>query len=428
MRFNRKRKIYRPLEVDDVTMPLDRIAIDLAQFATSKRGYNYVLVVVDKATRFCFLIPIMDKMATTVAQALFNLFCLIGFPKVIQMDNGKEFVNQVIDALRKLAGIDRRLTTPYNPQANGLGERFVKTMTEVVRKLLMGDNRDWDVFIPGVQYAINTKVHSLLGVTPFSLMYARRHNNFQDYSEVVMDKSDVHDSDIGDFEDGHVDKHVLDRLRMMTETVFPEMRQAREEGSEAKKNSYAKYKKVLDEPFPDGSFVMVIDETRSTKLDPIYEGPYTVMRRNKGGAYWLMDLDKKLLSRSYVSHQMKMIAPSAVSNNIDANEYVIDEPVYEIEAILDRRTDPDSGRVEYLVKWKNYSDEENSWEPSTNFKDFEMIKNFNDLKDKLDRDAAAAAMTARIADNSRTNSARIANNSKANSRKNANAKSSSTSN
>ena len=151
MRFNRKRKIFRPLDVDDVTMPLDRIAIDLAQFATSKRGYNYVLLVVDKATRFCFLIPMMDKMATTVAQALFVLFCQIGFPKVIQMDNGREFVNQVIDSLRKHAGIDRRLTTPYNPQANGLAERFVKTMTEAVRKLLMGDNREWDVFIPGVQ-------------------------------------------------------------------------------------------------------------------------------------------------------------------------------------------------------------------------------------------------------------------------------------
>ena len=393
LRFNRKRKIFRPLDVDDVTMPFDRIAIDLAQFATSKRGYNYVLVVVDKATRFCFLIPLMDKMATTVATALFQLFCQCGFPKVIQMDNGKEFVNHVIDALRKHAGIDRRLTTPYNPQANGLAERFVKTMTDAVRKLLMGDNRDWDNYIPGVQYAMNTKVHSLLGVTPFSLMYARRHNAFENYSKVQGLGTKENEGDTQD----QVESHVLERLKTMTEIVFPELRQAREEGREAKQQAYAKQKKVLEEPFPDGCFVMVIDETRSTKLDPIYEGPYTVMRRNKGGAYWLMDLDKKLLPRAFASHQMKMIAPSAVKDIDGEHEYAIDEPVYAVEAIIDRRTSPTSGRAEYLVKWKDYGIEENSWEPSTNFKDLDIVRVFNEEQDKREKNSHDAAKKAKRA-------------------------------
>ena len=34
---------------------------------------------------------------------------------------------------------------------------------------------------------------------------------------------------------------------------------------------------------------------------------------------------------------------------------------YEVEAIIGRRNN--GGRVEYLIKWKGYSEEENTWEP-----------------------------------------------------------------
>ena len=39
--------------------------------------------------------------------------------------------------------------------------------------------------------------------------------------------------------------------------------------------------------FPDGSYVMTIDIIRWGKLDPIYEGPFKVMRRTRGGSYIL---------------------------------------------------------------------------------------------------------------------------------------------
>ena len=40
---------------------------------------------------------------------------------------------------------------------------------------------------------------------------------------------------------------------------------------------------------------------------------------------------------------------------------------YEVEAIVGRRNN--GGRVEYLIKWKGYSDEENTWEPESNLND-----------------------------------------------------------
>jgi len=38
---------------------------------------------------------------------------------------------------------------------------------------------------------------------------------------------------------------------------------------------------------------------------------------------------------------------------------------YEIEKLLDKRINPITGVVEYLVKWEGYSNDENTWEPET---------------------------------------------------------------
>ena len=55
----------------------------------------------------------------TVARKLWKIFCLIGWPRILQSDNGREFVNQILQALMKLTGIDHRLISPYNPRADG---------------------------------------------------------------------------------------------------------------------------------------------------------------------------------------------------------------------------------------------------------------------------------------------------------------------
>ena len=43
------------------------------------------------------------------------------------------------------------------------------------------------------------------------------------------------------------------------------------------------------ELFPDGAYVMVKDVLKGGKLDPKYEGPFKIVRRNTGGAYILQD-------------------------------------------------------------------------------------------------------------------------------------------
>ncbi|HYT43837.1 MAG TPA: RNase H-like domain-containing protein, partial [Methylomirabilota bacterium] len=333
-RHNIVKKGYHPLRPIHAYLPGDHWAIDLAfPGVTTARGNHYLLIMIDICTRFCILRAIPDKKSDTLIHTLVQVFCDFGFPRILQSDNGTKFKNSFMKKLAKATRIDCRLTTPYHPRANGVAERWVQSSVQALRKAKEA-GEDWDLYVPSVQLALNNKVSKRLNTPPFSLMFARKMNGFIDYR--------------GEEAQPMSQEELLKRIDHMADVVFPAIKEKNELAANAQKRIFDDKHVLID--IPDGSHVMVRLATRASKLAPAYEGPYTVIRRTQGGSYILQDETGMFMSRDYVPSELKLISQDDIVSKDD---------LYEVEAILAHRGP--KGRQQYLVKWKGYGSEENSW-------------------------------------------------------------------
>lgn len=117
-----------------VTGIFDRIGIDCVfGFPMDDEGNIGALVITEYLSKYPMVFPLKSKTAEEIAKHLWSYIALFAPPKEILSDQGKEFVNQVIDSLLKQTGVERRLTSPYHPRTNGLTERFNRTLHFALR-------------------------------------------------------------------------------------------------------------------------------------------------------------------------------------------------------------------------------------------------------------------------------------------------------
>ena len=350
IKFNVHRSGFLPMRSVAAKFPFEHIAIDLAQLPPSRSGMIFVFVLVDLATRFVVLDALRDKTARSVARALWRVICLFGVPKVIQSDNGPEFVNDVIHALCELMGVNKRTVAQYNPQANGAAERHVRTFKMCLRKHLGGNLAFWDLYLPAVNFAINSKRAAVNGSAPFSLLFARPVNMFMDFAGVGSDLMS--------------EGELVERNKKVMDLIYPENLAVTEKSQ--KKSAVRtdrKRKIVKKDPFPKGSQVMLADPGRGAN-DPAFVGPYTVLRRDRNGCYRLIDQAGHELDRKVPVQHLKGVPPGALS----------DAPAFRVHAVMEHRGA--EGQREYRVRWWGYGPEHDTWEPEACFDDQRVLTEY----------------------------------------------------
>lgn len=142
--------------------------------------YKWILHYQDHGTKFSILRPLPSKEARTVALCLFEIFCLQGFPLILQSDNGKEFCNEVITALMAMSEGTKILHgRPRHPQSQGSVERGNGVVKSKLEKWLRHNfevqkTPSWSFGLHLVQLSKNTSTNLGIKSVPYNLVYGHQ--------------------------------------------------------------------------------------------------------------------------------------------------------------------------------------------------------------------------------------------------------------
>ncbi|CAC5415387.1 unnamed protein product [Mytilus coruscus] len=119
------------------------------------KGYNYICNIVDCYSRFAFGGHLKQKTAKEVSELLLKFTFIFGKPRILQMDNGKEFNNADLCAMMDKFKTRKINGRPYHPQPI---------------------TRDWPSLLGEFYYKYNNQVNkSTKPMTPHQRFFKRPH-------------------------------------------------------------------------------------------------------------------------------------------------------------------------------------------------------------------------------------------------------------
>ena len=152
-----------------------KVSADLiVELPTSHYNNKNILVMGDNITRWPIAKAIPDKVATTVANAIFEKLILEhGTPEVLLSDNGKEFTNDTLAYVCEEFNIEQHFTSPHTSRSNGKMENFNKILKDSIRKLCQEDTAAWDQVLDQILSAYRCCPNTSTGEAPYTLLYNR---------------------------------------------------------------------------------------------------------------------------------------------------------------------------------------------------------------------------------------------------------------
>lgn len=370
--------LLQPLPIP--TEPWESMAMDfITKLPSTSDGYDSIAVMVDRLTKMVHLVP---TTTTVTAEGVADLLCSHvikhhGLPQSIISDRDSKFTANFWRQLMKLLGTKHRLSTAYHPQTDGQTERMNRTLEDMLRHYISPSLRDWATHLPLAEFAINNAKHASTGETPFYLNYGR-HPASPLTRQFLTDAGRP---------PARTDVPAAQEFVARMQENLAKARTSLQAAQQRQKTLYDKGR--APHSFEVGDQVLInttnIHARKSArKLLPKWIGPFRIQSLVGPVAaelelppnYRMHNVFHCSLLKPYRSEgSLKPLGlPFPSLDRAPAFDLTSTEPLYAVEMIVGHR--PESAtratvdkKGAYLVKWKGYSPEHNSWEPNKNFID-----------------------------------------------------------
>ena len=313
----------------------------------TKQECDAILVIVERFTKYTKFIPLSEtitapELAYIVIKSIMSDF---GVPDKFITDRDKLFTAKFWQTLWSRLGTKLNLSTAGHPQTDGQTERLNQMIEQYLRMYVNEEQNDWVEYLPMAQFAHNSAKSSTTGFSPFFANYGYEPTMGEPVPEPISLSEDA--------------RIKAERIAKIHE----QMRQNIDLAADRMKVQADK-KRISGPTFGEGGKAYLSRKNLRTKkpsnkLDGLRTGPFEVKRRT-GPVNYELKLPKSMKRLHPVFH-VNLLEPAPPDIQVMEELELEPEEEFEVESIQGLQK---FGRQwKYLVKWKDYDTEENTWEP-----------------------------------------------------------------
>ena len=240
--------------------PWETISIDVVgPLPVDGKSNRYIVTMMDVYSRYLIASPVRNHKASTVSRCLYeSVVAYFGAPRSILSDRGAEFTGMVWESLTQLLGAKIKLTSPYYPQGNSVIERCHRTLSNMLRTMVLEKKvRNWSFLLPSVMLYMNSMSQEKTGVSACEILFGNNPNLPSDISHTPV-------TSLSNDREGYVKqlKRDLKDIRQKLSRVL---------GQDLDQS---------DNPFAVGDKVIIaiLPHENANKLMAKWKGPFTVTK------------------------------------------------------------------------------------------------------------------------------------------------------
>ena len=383
-------------EIESPTRPWQHANLDFvtALPVAGELDFNAAIVLTDRYSRAVIVIPTHENADafTTARRFICHAFPRTGLPEKLISDRDPKFTADFWKTVHRILGTRLAMSTAHHAQTDGLAERFIGTLEEALRAFCAFGNKidikdqeiDWTDVVPMWTYAFNSSMHASTKQMPYILELGRVPRGITEIlqSSLPLKKVTI---DPNGKEWADVLKQAAERAKDCLADAF----------NYNKERFDKKHKAVKYMPGDKARISTKYFDYKGTpgKLKPAWTKPFEVVKMIGNNAVELkleepyhlrhpvfpvLLLEKTETSpERFASRRPFQVQPPPI-------EGADGEELFLVEYIRAERSRKVKGKMQkqYLVHWKGYPVEDDSWEPEENIYTAEALEIFKSSSGK----------------------------------------------
>jgi len=355
--------LLQPLPIP--TKKWESVSLDLITgLPRTVDGHDAIVVFVDRFTKFARFIPTSTTAtASDIAELFFEyIFRLFGLPSSLVSDRDSRWTGNFWRSLFQICGVKLNFSTAYHPQTDGQTERVNKIIADLLRQYCRNHQQEWSEHLAICEFYYNNAKSSSTDFSPAHLLFGQHP---QSISAFISNNTELNNAT------NEASAVMIERMKKDFELATKNLQVAQQRAKQSVD------KKRTELSFVEGELVYLSSKnirlTGVAKLSPRFLGPFKVIKVVSAVNYKL-ELPAKWsihpvfhVSRLRPCRQDPFNRPAENSRPPPIMKDDRGRDMWEVENIVG---DGWRGRGRnkkhfFFIKWKNYPNDENTWEPSS---------------------------------------------------------------